>query len=217
MVTSAVVVQFRENCWGESFLEMRECAALRDLLKTSAAGLKITGKTLLRLQPLVVALETAVGFRRVGLLLECLEALADSGEYVVVSTQAIRQLNAKDQANIDRVFLYTIDNFKRSISLGDVAGVACMSVPAFCAYFKRRTKKTYMDFLHEVRIGFACSLLTETSKAIPEVCYESGYNTLANFHQQFSKLKGITPLQFRKRFRMKLAMPHNKIGIFDYQ
>ncbi|WP_091151870.1 AraC family transcriptional regulator [Mucilaginibacter pineti] len=213
LITSAMVVQFREDCWGNDFFSTPECFALRNLLQASAAGLKIMGKALSHLQPLIVALETATGFRRVSLLLECLEILAESSEYMPVSTQTIRQLNAKDQANIDRVFQYTIDHFKEPISLSDVAGVACMSIPAFCAYFKRSTKKTYMDFLHEVRIGFACSLLTDTYKQVPEICYDSGYNTLANFHQQFLKLKGLTPLQFRKQCQTKLALPQNNIHI----
>ncbi|SDE85550.1 hypothetical protein SAMN05216464_11067 [Mucilaginibacter pineti] len=70
-----------------------------------------------------------------------------------------------------------------------------------------------MDSLHEVKIGFACSLLKETNKAMPEVCYESGYKTQANFYQQFFKLKAIKPLQYRKQFLTRLASPQNNIGI----
>ncbi|SEL62793.1 AraC-type DNA-binding protein [Chitinophaga rupis] len=101
---------------------------------------------------------------------------------------------------MDRVFQFTIDNFRDPISLPQVAEIACMSVPAFCNYFKRSTKKTYIDFLNEIRIGCACNLLLETQQTVLDICYESGYNTMANFHKQFLKVKGRTPLQYRKAF-----------------
>ncbi|RZM21010.1 MAG: AraC family transcriptional regulator [Pedobacter sp.] len=75
-----------------------------------------------------------------------------------------------------------------------------MSVTSFCNYFKRSTKKTYVDFLDEVRICYACNLLMESDKPVLQVGYESGYNTMANFHKQFLKVKGVTPLQYRKWF-----------------
>jgi AraC-like DNA-binding protein len=213
LITAAVVVQFREDCWGPGFLEMPECRAVRELLALADTGLKISGDSRTALQPLLTRLETATGFRRVTLLLECLELLSTRQEFHSVSTQVVRPPNPKDKANIDRVFQFTIDHFKKPLTLTDVAGIACMSVPAFCAYFKKSTKKTYLDFLHEIRISFACSLLTDTTKPIPEICLESGYQTLANFHKQFFKFKAITPLQFRKQFFTKLALPQNNIGI----
>ena len=88
---------------------------------------------------------------------------------------------------IDKVFRYTIDFFKNRISLDNVAEVAGLSVPAFCNYFKKSTKKTYIDFLNEVRVGYACKLLIETDLNVVNVCYESGFNTIANFKQAVSQ------------------------------
>jgi AraC-like DNA-binding protein len=78
-----------------------------------------------------------------------------------------------------------------------------MSIPAFCSYFKKCTKKTYVDFLNEIRIGHACKLLIDTQKSVLEISYESGFNTLANFNKQFLKLKQLTPSGFRKQFRIQ--------------
>ena len=75
-----------------------------------------------------------------------------------------------------------------------------MSVPAFCNYFRKSTKKTYIDFLNEIRISHACQLLIDTQKPVLEICFESGFNTVANFNKQFLKLKKTTPSSFRKNF-----------------
>ena len=162
---------------------------------------------------MIKALETAADFRRVLLLTECLHILAEEGGYQKVSTQEVRQLNAKSSACIDGVFQYTIDHFKEKVSLNAVASVACLSVPAFCNYFKRSTQKTYIDFLNEVRIGYACTLLLETTKPVLQICYESGYQTMANFHKQFLKVKRLTPLQYRKLFAPANIAKGTNIGI----
>jgi AraC-like DNA-binding protein len=88
--------------------------------------------------------------------------------------------------------------------VSDVAKNVNMSVPAFCSYFKKCTKKTYIDFLNEVRIGHACKQLMDTQMTVAEIAYDSGYNTLVNFNKQFLKSKKSTPSAYRKAF-MKTA------------
>jgi len=198
LITSAVVVQFKEDFWGDGFLQLPESRQVRQLLDASSQGLKMQAPLKQQLAPLIAALEHASGFKRILLLGECLEMMTEQAAYIPVSTQPIKAFQHKDRETIDRVFQFTIDNFRDPISLPQIAEIACMSVPAFCNYFKRSTKKTYIDFLNEVRIGCACSLLAETQQTVLDICYESGYNTMANFHKQFLKIKRMTPLQYRK-------------------
>ena len=201
LITSAVVVQFLGDFWGPGFIALPESAEISQLYERSMQGLKITGHTRACLQPMIRELEFLHGFPRIIRLCECLNLIARSKECLSLSTQEITALNPKEQTRIDRIFQYTIDSFKGAVSLQEVAEVACMSVPAFCNYFKRSTKKTYIDFLNEIRIGYACKLLIDTELIILHVCYESGYNTLANFNRQFLKIKGMTPSQYRKKYR----------------
>jgi AraC-like DNA-binding protein len=199
-VTSAVVVQFKEDCWGRTFLTMPECRNIKQLLELAACGLMITGDTRYQLQPLIKTLETANDGNRIILLLQCLQIMASAKEYVMVSTPDIMEYNNDDKECIERIFKYTNDTFRDQICLRKVASVACMSVPSFCHYFKRHTQKTYINYLNEVRIGHACNLLLQTNKPVTEICYESGYSTITHFHRQFLRLKRITPLQYRKRY-----------------
>ena len=212
-VASAVVVQFREDFWGAGFIHIPENRALKTLLETSMLGLKIQGSCRQQLAGLINELQYSSGTRRILLLLDILFTIAAAKEYQTVSTQQANAFNQKDMALIDKIFQFTITSFRDQITLADVAKIACVSVPAFCANFKRSTQKTYIDFLNEVRIEYACSLLIDTNKPISDICYESGYNTHANFHKQFLKVKNITPLQYRKSFAPDNISKGANIGI----
>lgn len=151
-----------------------------------------------KLNPLIRELEQLQGLSRIIRLCECLQMIAASPDYETISTQEVKTFQARNRGRIDKIFQYTIENFTEPISLADVAGTAGMSIPAFCSYFKKSTKKTYIDFLNEIRIGHACKLLIDTQKSVLEICYESGFNTLANFNKQFLKMKKLTPSGYRK-------------------
>ena len=197
MVTSAVVVQFRDDFLGNEFLLIPEGREIKDFFKESMQGLQITGRAKVLAGPLIKSLENEYSILRIVKLLECLHLMQSSKEYIPLSTQDVEISNPKDMERIDKVFRYTVDQFASKITLEDVAAIAGLSVPAFCNYFKKRT---YIDFLNEVRVGYACKLLIETDLSIVNICYESGYNTLANFNKQFLKIKNATPSKYRKVF-----------------
>jgi AraC-like DNA-binding protein len=205
LITSAVVVQFTRDFWGTAFLDLPECAAIKKLLETSAQGLKISPAGRESLIPLIKALEHLQGLSRITRLCECLERIATTHEYETLSTQDVKTFQARNKDRIDKIFQYTIDNFQESVTLADVAVTAGMSIPAFCSYFKKSTKKTYIDFLNEIRVGHACKLLIDTQKHVLDICYESGFNTLANFNKQFLKMKQCTPSAYRKNFRKQMT------------
>ena len=203
LITSAVVVQFTDNFWGNAFMQLPESKNINKLFVVAMQGLKIQGLTRQQLKPMIVELEHLQGFSRIIRLCECLNRIVAAHEFETVSTQEVKTFQAKNKDRIDRIFQFTIDNFQEPISLAAVAATAGMSIPAFCSYFKKCTKKTYVDFLNEIRIGHACKLLIDTQKTVLEICYESGFNTLANFNKQFLKMKKLTPSAYRKNFRIQ--------------
>jgi AraC-like DNA-binding protein len=75
-----------------------------------------------------------------------------------------------------------------------------MTQQSFCRYFKSKTKKTYIRFLMEVRIGAACRLLVEDEKNVAEVSYECGYNNISHFNHQFKSITGKNPLEYKRDY-----------------
>ena len=86
-----------------------------------------------------------------------------------------------------------------------------MAEAAFCRYFKGRTNKTFSNFVSEIRIGQACKLLLDNKMSVAQVCYESGYNTVSNFNNQFKLLKGTSPKQYQKMYTANWIIKTNWI------
>ncbi len=68
-----------------------------------------------------------------------------------------------------------------------------MSESRFSRFFRRATGNTFTDFVNRVRINRACQLLMETDRYITHICYEVGFNNVANFNRRFLEIKGMTP------------------------
>jgi AraC-like DNA-binding protein len=206
LFVSAVVIQFQENFWGTSFISLPECKSLKELFEASLHGLKITGSTKHFLYDIISGLENLSGLSRIIRLAECLHLIEENKEYKILSSHEAKEFNAHNKERIDNIYQYTIEHYYEPITLEKVASIAAMSVPAFCNYFKKTTRKTYIEFLNDVRIDNACKLLVDTEKCITDICYNSGFNTLANFNRQFYKVKQVTPSHYRKMFRNNLVI-----------
>jgi len=78
--------------------------------------------------------------------------------------------------------------------------------------------KSSNNFIGSIKIGngffcfgfidytliYACKLLLEDKMNISGICYESGFNNVSNFNEQFKKIKGVSPSQYLK-MRLKSA------------
>ena len=201
-IAGAVVVQFTDDFWGKYFMGIPENSMLKELFTLSMNGIIYTGESSSPLGETIKKLEQATGFSRISILCECLQQMLDEKKKITLSTRQMALQNGKYKQRLDDTFHYTITNFKQQITLAEIARVANMSITAFCSYFKRSTKKSYIEFLNEIRIGYACTLLQDTDKSVIDVCYESGFNTTVNFNKQFLKNKKTTPGKFRSRFLM---------------
>jgi AraC-like DNA-binding protein len=50
-----------------------------------------------------------------------------------------------------------------------------------------------------VRINSACHLLMQTDHYVTDICYQVGFNNVANFNRRFLEIKGMTPKEFRRQ------------------
>jgi AraC-like DNA-binding protein len=198
MKCSVMVVHFHADFWGADFWKMPETGEIKQLLQKSLSAIKISAGQNSGLGASIQKLETVTGFERISLLCQCRLGISRHTGSQTLSTLTAADFSPFADDKINRLFEYTINRFKEPIALSTVAAIANMSISAFCRYFKRNTKKTYVEFVNEMRIGHACHSLLSTDKTVLQICYDSGFNTVANFNKQFLKVKGTRPLVYRK-------------------
>ena len=75
-----------------------------------------------------------------------------------------------------------------------------MTPNAFCKYFKKITRKTFMETVIEYRINYATQQLVQTDKPISEISFDSGFGDVSHFYKMFKHKMHQSPLNYRKIF-----------------
>ena len=152
---------------------------------------------------LLTVMQAAKGYERINLLLLCLQKISISSSFKRL-TQDFSSADNNINPVIEKIIDFTFKHYLEPVTLQQVAEIADMSIPTFCRFFKKNIKKTYFNFLQDLRVSHACKLLTNSSKPVMDCCYESGYNSWAHFSKQFKQIKKITPSQYRREFVDKI-------------
>jgi AraC-like DNA-binding protein len=196
----AVFCQFPATFLGPDFFKAPELLPVRRLLDRSAQGLRFTGRTQKEVATRMEGIDALQGPARLLALLEILATLSCSRDARALSSREFAPPPRRaDAERIDRVCRHLADRFTGPVPLGEAARVAHLSVPAFSRFFKRRTGKTLVGYLNELRVGRACRELIETERPISRIAFDSGFNNLSNFNRRFCDLKGMSPREFRSR------------------
>ena len=197
----ALTLFFDQRTFGTPFLELPEARALTEFMTIAQRGLKVNPWLAEQIAFMIRQLFEVQGMEKLILLLQILNRLASGEDYeLLTSAGPVKGLKESEGKRLNDIFHFTMKEYTRPIKLEEVAAIAFMSPSAFCRYFKQHTRKTYLDFLNEYRIGQACRLLMETDMAVSEVCYESGFNNLSKFNRKFKAVTGVTPKAYAKSF-----------------
>lgn len=144
--------------------------------------------------------KSARGARRFAAFCEFLADLAASTDYRLLSSVQLQSEDDDESLDqIDAVVSRITEDLAQPFSAADIAAELGMSESRFSRFFRRATGNTFTDFVNRVRINRACQLLMETDKLITHICYEVGFNNVANFNRRFLEIKGMTPSEFRKQ------------------
>ncbi|REA63253.1 AraC family transcriptional regulator [Dyadobacter luteus] len=201
LYAQATVLHFSESIFG-TFLDLPENKAIRELLLRTRKGMKLTGPENEIVKGILQDLLDEKESNPVIALLKILQTLSQNPEASELSSSDYPQeFDAHDTDRINQIYQYSLANFQQKISIEEIAEVANISPHSFCRYFKSRSRKTYSQFLLELRIGHACKLLREGKLSVAQVCYDSGFNNFANFNKYFKNLTGNSPLRYQKEYR----------------
>ena len=140
------------------------------------------------------------GLPRLIEFLTLLSELAQTSDYQLLST--IPMQSSDDDAALARIssaINFIVHNYSSQFSLKQLAEQVDMPERTFSRFFRSATGNSFTDFVNRLRINKACQLLMETEHYVSNICYEAGFNNVANFNRRFLELKGMTPKEFRQQ------------------
>ena len=202
-----IVVKFEKDFLGKTFSDLTETSKIQLLFEKANKGLKFSKAATYLVHSHMVGLVGSQGLASVIGILNILDILSISENYEVLCSEQISHTFKKDEKErMAKIISFLNENFEEKIELQEVASIANMTPNAFCRYFKKRTKKSFSQFLNEIRIRNACKLLIEGKLQIATICYQSGFNTLTNFNRQFKSFMNITPSEYMKKYETNLEL-----------
>ncbi len=179
--------------------QLPEARKVMDLLADSKYGIKSSVEKGSLLEKWMLSMNNAQGFDQVIAMIKTLTLLTDSKSMQYISPSSIPIKDPLDGKRLDQVFNFIQDNYEKPIALEDVAAQINMTPSAFCRFFKKKTQKTFTNYLIETRIAKACRLLIQNDNTVSETCFESGYNSTSNFHRHFRRITGLSPNEYKKK------------------
>jgi AraC-like DNA-binding protein len=195
----SLTVFFEWQAFGEKFLSLPELSNLHDFAKLSERGLLLQEPLKSRVAQLIKQMFKKTGMDRLIVLLKIMDILSGNKTMEPLASSGVyNEFDELDGKKLADIYRFTMNEYHRKITLEEVASIAHMTTNSFCRYFKKRTRKSYVDFLTEIRIGQARKLLQRDHLSISQISLEVGFNNLSNFNRKFREVCSITPTEFRK-------------------
>lgn len=131
----------------------------------------------------------------------CREVFEELGKYLKADLERLLERKTSHQLRpIRDAKLYLQEHYKEQVYLEAVAKQAGFNPAYFSTLFKKETGQTFSDYLIELRIAGAKSLLTEGDQPIADIAEEVGYTDLKYFSRIFKRTTGLTPSEYRKLY-----------------
>lgn len=180
--------------------ELDELMPLQKFHHYAGLCFQVLGLTQERITALMGDFGESEGLYRFQLAIQFLTMLEKAGDELKQLNHAglIQRLSEKDGNRMNRVMQYLLLHRFEKISLEETAAVANLSKEAFCRFFKLRTRKTFTQYLVQLRINEAQKLLQETDLGISEIAFRVGFENLSYFNRSFKNIAGMTPRDFKQ-------------------
>jgi AraC-like DNA-binding protein len=203
--SGSVVVQFQKEFLGNDFFDKPEMINALQMLQKSSNGLHFIGNTTMYENKMLQLFEEKNSFKKIILFLDLLHELSFNKSYSLLEQQSQTTLSPAEQHRIHIAMAYIVEHFKNDVSLTGAAAAVNMAPQSFCKYFKKHTRKTFMEAVTDYRVDYAAQQLIHTNQSISQIGFDSGFNDISNFHKTFRARMQLSPLSYRNTFLQKLG------------
>jgi AraC-like DNA-binding protein len=196
-----ITIQFPRELLSEQHLNRNILRPIMELFNNANRGVKFSEETIKLVEPKLHLLSQKRGFDSYLVFLSLLYDLAIARDQQLLTNMSFqRQSDFHNSERIEKIYAFVKEKYTQKIKLEEAAKLVNMSEISFSRLIKQRTGKTFIDFVNEIRIGYATRSLIESNKSIGEICFDCGFNNLSNFNRIFKKRQGCNPSEFRKNF-----------------
>jgi AraC-like DNA-binding protein len=200
-----LVIQFRYEPLVQAAQHIPELADLLPLLDRSRHGIEFFGIAE-RAEAGWHVVKEARGLNRFAAFCALLAELVRCTDYRLLSNV---QMQGEDDSvgheQINAIVDRITGDIASPLSAQSLAAELGMSESQFARFFRRKTGNSFTDFVNRVRVGRACQLLMDTDRQVTHICYEVGYQNVANFNRRFREIKGLTPTEFRQQANQRFG------------
>lgn len=195
-----ITIQFHEDLFQHELLSRRIMKPIKDMFDRSIHGILFSKKITQELYPRLKKVSKLDGMDYFLELVSILHDLAISRNQHLLSTYTVSRDSFENSDKIKVIYEFVQEHFNKKITLSEAAELVNMSNVSFNRFMKKRTGKTFVDYVNDVRIGYAAMWLIEKDISVSEVAFNCGFNNIANFNRVFKKLKNCTPSQYKTEF-----------------
>jgi AraC-like DNA-binding protein len=197
-----IVIQFVHDFLGDAFFYIHENSNLNKFLQDSTRGYSFFGEAKQRIISIMLKMKDMSDCERFYTLFEIFKIFSSTQEFHILSSPAFNEPFWIDEsAPMQKALKFILQNFQKKISVKDLLEITNMSNTSFYAAFKQTYRMPFKDYLLNIRVGYACKLLTDPSQNISGIAYDSGFENISNFNRQFKRIKSITPSQFQGKIK----------------
>jgi AraC-like DNA-binding protein len=100
---------------------------------------------------------------------------------------------------VEQMAIYITENYQKSITATDIAAAAGLHPKYAMTLFRDRCGLTIGEYLAQQRISQAQRLLAATDKKIVDVAFSSGFGSVSQFYDVFTRHCHQSPKDFRRR------------------
>ena len=109
--------------------------------------------------------------------------------------------NSNEDAILSHAFEYIRQNYLQHISMDALSDFCHCSSSYLSHIFKKRTNVNINTYINKVRIEYSKNRLLKSGETIAEIAIQSGFNDPNYFTRVFTQIIGISPTEFRRRFK----------------
>jgi AraC-like DNA-binding protein len=182
----------------DSFFELPEIKMVKNFLQNRQTGFKVPPEHVGEVSGKMLRIQQSAGVDQLIHFIELLKQLSSFQQLAPLSScSQPTPYSEHEGIRVAGIYNYIMQHYDKPISLEEMAGQAHMTPQAFCRYFKKHTRHTFISFLNEVRINEVCKRLTGGHyDSISAVAYNCGFNSITHFNRVFKTATGKSPSEY---------------------